>query len=134
MPCLGALRQWLLRKRRAKLIHCQIPLCRETNILDLVLPNVGVTLDQIQSNGGFLSKPKMMYSSPGDRKATVFFCWMMSKQQQSQVTQISLHFCYIAVLKGRYWHKFDLLHWFQSEQHTFLYCIILYNTVILEKE
>lgn len=36
----------------------------------LLLPTVVVTLDQIQSNGGFPSKQKMMYSLPGDRKAT----------------------------------------------------------------
>lgn len=47
-----------------------IPLHIETNILDLLLLNVAVTLDQIQSNGGFPSKQKMMYSLPGDRKTT----------------------------------------------------------------
>ncbi|KAI9518213.1 hypothetical protein NQZ68_039154 [Dissostichus eleginoides] len=56
---------------------------RETNIFYLLLPTVGVTPDQIQSNGSFRSKQNMMYSLPGDRE--VFLCRMMSKQQQSRL-------------------------------------------------
>ncbi len=114
-------------------VQFRVPLCRETNILDLLLLTVAVTLDKIQSNGGYPGKQKMMYSLPGDRKAIAFLRWMMSKKQQSEATQILLHFCYIAVLKGRHCHRSDLLHWFHSEQHTFLYCIVWYKTVIQEK-
>lgn len=104
MPCSRVLRQWLLRQKRAISIQFLVPLCQEKQYIGLA---VGVTLGQIQSNDSVLSKQKMMYSLPEDRKATMCLCWMMLKQLHSVATHILLHLCNTAVLKGGGCHRFD---------------------------